>query len=96
MKMRHRAAPADPKDKAASVLVDQRLHVKVSVSNSKASEKIFWFRKVHTLNVASLSPLLISVIVQNVGVGKALDLLSVNMGINSSATVSYYMMNRFP
>ncbi|KAJ3511146.1 hypothetical protein NLJ89_g4271 [Agrocybe chaxingu] len=42
MKMRHRASPADPKDKAASLPLDQRLHVRVTLGNV---EKIFWFRK---------------------------------------------------
>ncbi|KAF8197370.1 hypothetical protein BJ912DRAFT_72401 [Pholiota molesta] len=40
MKMRHRAVPADPKDKAASLPPDQRLHVRVMVGEK---ENIFWF-----------------------------------------------------
>jgi len=43
MKMRHRAIPGDPKDKAASLSPDQRLHVKVLVTEQ--DERIFWFRK---------------------------------------------------
>ena len=48
MRMRHRAVPADPKDKPGSVGVDQRLHVKVSCrgGDHEEVEKIFWFRKV--------------------------------------------------
>jgi hypothetical protein len=47
MRMRHRAMPADPKDKPGSVGVDQRLHVKVSRRGGpEGIEKIFWFRKV--------------------------------------------------
>jgi len=46
MRMRHRAVPADPKDKPGSVGVDQRLHVKVSRrGDCEGVEKIFWFRK---------------------------------------------------
>ena len=48
MRMRHRAMPADPKDKPGSVGVDQRLHVKVSRrGDPEGVEKIFWFRKVN-------------------------------------------------
>jgi len=44
--MRHRAVPADPKDKPGSVGVDQRLHVKVRCNGDcKGVEKVFWFRK---------------------------------------------------
>ncbi|THH09169.1 hypothetical protein EW146_g8764 [Bondarzewia mesenterica] len=46
MKMRHRAGPGDPKDKNASVSVDQRLHVKVKSSEPDAVGTVFWFRKV--------------------------------------------------
>jgi len=48
MKMRHRAIPGDPKDKPSSVLVDQRLHVKVKLDdpNYPRKEGVFWFRKV--------------------------------------------------
>jgi hypothetical protein len=46
MRMRHRAVPADPKDKPGSVGVDQRLHVKASRrGDPEGVEKIFWFRK---------------------------------------------------
>ncbi|TFK93129.1 hypothetical protein K466DRAFT_642950 [Polyporus arcularius HHB13444] len=45
MKMRHKAQPGDPKDTAASVPVDQRLHLKVSRTGVAGSERIFWFRK---------------------------------------------------
>lgn len=48
MKMRHRAVPGDSKDKPSSVLVDQRLHVKVKLDVEKYASKegVFWFRKV--------------------------------------------------
>jgi hypothetical protein len=48
--MRHHAIPGDPKDKPSSILVDQRLHVKVKLGdpNYAAREGIFWFRKVKT------------------------------------------------
>jgi hypothetical protein len=47
MKMRHRAVPADPKDKPGSIGIDQRLHVKVRYKGDREMvEKIFWFRKV--------------------------------------------------
>ncbi|KAH9977268.1 hypothetical protein BGW80DRAFT_1167154 [Lactifluus volemus] len=46
MKMRHRAVPADPKDKPGSIGIDQRLHVKVHCKGDREPvEKIFWFRK---------------------------------------------------
>ncbi|KAI0713378.1 hypothetical protein C8Q76DRAFT_731204 [Earliella scabrosa] len=45
MKMRHKAQPGDPKDSAASVSMDQRLHLKVSQAAVDGSERIFWFRK---------------------------------------------------
>jgi hypothetical protein len=43
MKMRHRAKPADPKDRISSVPIDQRIHVRILKDNE---EKIFWLRKV--------------------------------------------------
>jgi len=47
MKMRHRAVPADPRDKPGSIGIDQRLHVSVGCeSDPEAAQKIFWFRKV--------------------------------------------------
>jgi len=42
MKIRHRANPADPKDRTASVSVDQRIHVKIVKDNK---ENVFWLRK---------------------------------------------------
>ncbi|KAI0003320.1 hypothetical protein BJV74DRAFT_764632 [Russula compacta] len=46
MKMRHRAVPADPRDKPGSIGIDQRLHVRVSCEGDpEATQKIFWFRK---------------------------------------------------
>ncbi|KAI0668569.1 hypothetical protein C8Q78DRAFT_1047829 [Trametes maxima] len=46
MKMRHKAKPADPKDTAASVPVNQRLHIKVRrAEDDLTSEQILWFRK---------------------------------------------------
>lgn len=48
MKMRHHAIPGDPMDKPSSVLVDQRLHVKVRLEDPIQAHKegMFWFRKV--------------------------------------------------
>jgi len=47
MKMRHRAVPADPRDKPGSIGIDQRLHVRVSCDDDlESAQKIFWFRKV--------------------------------------------------
>jgi hypothetical protein len=52
MKMRHRAVPADPRDKPGSIGIDQRLHVRVSYeSDPERVQKIFWFRKVSRLDV---------------------------------------------
>ncbi|KAI0710459.1 hypothetical protein C8T65DRAFT_829639 [Cerioporus squamosus] len=45
MKMRHKAQPGDPKDTAASVPMDQRLHLKVSRAGVAGSESIYWFKK---------------------------------------------------
>jgi len=45
--MRHHAIPGDPKDKPSSILIDQRLHVKVKLDHP-AKEGMFWFRKVNT------------------------------------------------
>jgi len=45
MKMRHRAVPADPRDKPNSIGIDQRLHVRVSYESDPEVQKIFWFRK---------------------------------------------------
>ncbi|KAH9999028.1 hypothetical protein BJV77DRAFT_978537 [Russula vinacea] len=46
MKMRHRAVPADPRDKPGSIGIDQRLHIRVSCDGDpEAAQKIFWFRK---------------------------------------------------
>lgn len=48
MKMRHKAQPADPKDKGKHVPVDQRLHVKVSLEADEDVQNWFWFQKVPT------------------------------------------------
>ncbi|KZT03417.1 uncharacterized protein LAESUDRAFT_368461 [Laetiporus sulphureus 93-53] len=45
MKMRHRASPADPKDKASAVPIEQRLYAFVSVDNSGTIGEPYWFRK---------------------------------------------------
>jgi len=42
MRMRHHAKPGDPRDKAVSLPVDQRMHVKIK---SHDMEKTLWFRK---------------------------------------------------
>lgn len=45
MKMRHRAQPADPRDKDNAVPLDQKLHVLVRAEGSK-DENPYWIRKV--------------------------------------------------
>jgi hypothetical protein len=54
MKMRHRAIPANEKDKSSSTPIDHRLHVKVQLVGLKAEslceEKVFWFRKVNYIS----------------------------------------------
>ena len=53
MRMRHRAVPADPKDKPGSVGVDQRLHVKARWRGDlNGIEKVLWFRKVTYFHLA--------------------------------------------
>lgn len=44
MKMRHKAQPADSRDKNKHVPVDQKLHLKVR-AEEKGVENIFWFSK---------------------------------------------------
>lgn len=48
MKMRHHAVPGDPKDAATSVMIDQRLHLKIKLEDQDypSNQGIFWFRKV--------------------------------------------------
>ncbi|CDO69045.1 hypothetical protein BN946_scf184834.g52 [Trametes cinnabarina] len=51
MKMRHKAQPADPKDTAASVSIDQRLHAFVrKAGEDPAAERVLWFRKVSSIS----------------------------------------------
>jgi hypothetical protein len=58
MRMRHRAVPADARDKPGSIGIDQRLHVRVSYeSDPEATQKIFWFRKVCRLFLSTHLPL---------------------------------------
>ncbi|KAI0807008.1 hypothetical protein C8Q74DRAFT_1225393 [Fomes fomentarius] len=45
MKMRHKAQPGDANQSAASVPVNERLHLKVSQAGVESSERVFWFRK---------------------------------------------------
>ncbi|KAI0050043.1 hypothetical protein FA95DRAFT_1488080 [Auriscalpium vulgare] len=45
MKMRRSALPGDPREKASSVPVDQRLHLKVSAPEWNTVEKVVWLRK---------------------------------------------------
>lgn len=51
MKMRHHAVAGDPKDKPSSILIDQRLHLKVKLEDLDypSKEGIFWFRKVRCI-----------------------------------------------
>lgn len=46
MKMRQRAVPGDPKDKTATVSLDQKLHVQVKLEGNDAVS-VLWFRKVN-------------------------------------------------
>ena len=86
MRMRHRAVPADPKDKPGSVGVDQRLHVKASCrGESEGVEKIFWFRKVTFLFCpASPDCPLTSPRTQSVGTGRALDILARHFNVRTT------------
>jgi len=45
MKMRHRAMPGNPQDRASSLPIEQRLHVNVRLDGDDA-ERSFWFCKV--------------------------------------------------
>jgi len=45
MKMRHRAVPVDPEDKAASVAVDQRVYIKATFEGDPSTVKVVWCRK---------------------------------------------------
>lgn len=47
MKVRHTAIPADRNDtRAQSVLVQDRLHARITMEGVEGKEKCFWFRKV--------------------------------------------------
>ena len=46
MKMRQRAVPGDPRDKTATVSLDQKLHVQVKLEG-KTVVSVLWFRKVN-------------------------------------------------
>jgi hypothetical protein len=46
MKMRQRAIPGDPKDKTATVSLDQKLHVQIKLEGHDAVH-VLWFRKVN-------------------------------------------------
>jgi hypothetical protein len=55
MKMRHRAVPADPRDKPGSIGIDQRLHIRLTYeSDPEVAQNIFWFRKVSRPALESL------------------------------------------
>lgn len=87
--MRHRAVPGDPKDKPDVVMVDQRLHVKVTgAMDAKGKERVFWFRKVSRLHsmitVAQLTA------IQTVGTGKVLDLLAQHLGKSTPVRLCIY------
>ncbi|KAF8448080.1 hypothetical protein L210DRAFT_3389656 [Boletus edulis BED1] len=48
MKLRHKAVPADPKDRGSVVPVDQRIHVivRLEILGQSKKEIVLWFRKV--------------------------------------------------
>jgi hypothetical protein len=84
MKMRHRAVPADPRDKPGSIGIEQRLHVRVSCEGDpEAAQKVFWFRKVSRghvnfflRRVFRFSVTLTFLSIKTVGTGRALDMLA--------------------
>jgi len=47
MKLRHKAVPADPKDRGSVVPVEQRIHVTVrlEILGQSKKEDVLWFRK---------------------------------------------------
>ena len=75
MKMRHKAKPLDPKDSTGSVPMDQRLHVFVrQEGQDKASERVFWLRKVVVHIPSSYS--FTRRCEQTIWTGRALDMLA--------------------
>jgi hypothetical protein len=84
MKMRHRAEPGDPKEGATSVPLDQRLHVMVKTDVDPVQEKTLWFRKVGKVLLGNLEVEHSSSAEQSTGAGKALDLISTQLGLSGS------------
>ena len=78
MKMRQRAIPGDPKDKMATVSLDQKLHIQAKLEGS-SGVSVLWFRKVN----ASLRLLVHAVaeVEQNIIVGRAVDLLATHFKV---------------
>jgi len=83
MKMRHRAEPGDPKDSARSVPLNQRLHVTVKTHDNPVQEKTLWFHKVSEV-LGSLQDGRSSSAEQSIVAGKALDLISTQLGLSRS------------
>lgn len=81
MQMRHRAVPGDPKDKPDSILIDQRLHVKIKDEvDAKGKDRVFWFRKVRRIAPRCQWAAATHIYSKTIGVGKALDLLTAQLG----------------
>ena len=83
MKMRHHAEPGDLKDSARSVPLNQRLHVTVKTHDNPVQEKTFWFHKVSEV-LGSLQDGHSSSAEQSIVAGKALDLISTQLGLSRS------------
>ena len=96
MKMRHRAVPADPRDKPSSIGIDQRLHVRVSYESDPEVQKIFWFRKVSHLNVGFLFfyPLKVP-LNKTVGTGRALDVLARHFNVPTTMVSTGFVVSAF-
>lgn len=88
MKMRHKAAPLDPKDKTLSPPLDQRLYVEVQYGEMT---KVFWLRKVcirisHQAIYLGTSQTLIA--------GKALDLICSQFDIRQGDSAVRFIERR--
>lgn len=89
MRMRHRAMPADPKDKTASLPPDQRLHVRIGVAET---EHIFWLRKVCHFSI-NRSPY-VTRSFKTVVTGRALDLIAKQLKLTYSDKQVYWHFYR--
>lgn len=92
MKLRHRAIPADPKDRGSMVPVFQRLHVTVrlEIVGRLAKETALWFRKVMQVD----TKLSFSNVPQTTITGKALDLVVQHFSVSHTGSVSFLLLWR--